>query len=159
MKILWYILLTTLHLFASQTEVLSYAYYLDETHTWSVEDAYAHKERFTPLTRDKESLGFQDKTVWLYVKVKNNSEALSPNLMVFAYAQHDNLTVYKYADEKIAQTYTTGDLQDFNTREVDTYNFAIPYSIEANNSKEMMFKIVSNSSLNPLGNNSPTLGS
>ncbi|MFK5976968.1 MAG: 7TM diverse intracellular signaling domain-containing protein [Sulfurovum sp.] len=148
MKILIYLWVSTLFIFAQNIEVVSYDYYIDASNTWKVEDAYAHKSDFSPLTLKNQSLGFRRETVWVYVKVKNITNIPLDNILVFPYPQHDNLSVYKYTDGKIQQSYITGDLHHFDTRELPSHDFAIPYTVEANNTKELLFKIQSSSALN-----------
>lgn len=148
MKFILYLWLFTFYLYGQDVEVLSYTYHIDTTNTWKVDDAYAHKKEFNLLTTKDESLGFKTKNIWIYVKVKNPNPTLSKNVMVFSYPLHDNITVYKYINGKVSTHYTTGDLNDFDTREIQTYNFAIPYVLKSYESKEFLFKIKSNSSLN-----------
>lgn len=148
MKFLLYLWLSSLFIFAQDVQLLSYDYYLDTSNTWNEEDAYSHKDDFTPLTLKNQSLGFRKQTAWVYVKVKNSSDKPSDNIVVFPYPQHDNLTVYKYSNGKVQQSYTTGDLHDFDSREIPSHNFAIPYRVEANDTKELLFKIESSSALN-----------
>ncbi|MDQ7047564.1 MAG: 7TM-DISM domain-containing protein [Sulfurovum sp.] len=148
MKLLLYLCLTSIFLFAQNVKVVSYDYYLDASNTWEEKDAYAHKEDFAPLTLKNQSLGFRKQTAWVYVKVRNSSETASDNILVFPYPQHDNLTVYKYTDGKVQHAYTTGDLHHFDSRELPSHNFAIPYTVEANSTKELLFKIESSSAFN-----------
>ncbi|MEA2029251.1 MAG: 7TM diverse intracellular signaling domain-containing protein [Campylobacterota bacterium] len=148
MKFLLSLWLTSLFIFAQNVEVVSYDYYLDVSNTWEERDAYAHKDDFAPLTLQNQSLGFRNQTAWVYVKVKNSSDAPLDNIVVFPYPQHDNLSVYKYSNGKVEQSYTTGDLHPFESREIASHTFSIPYRVEANSTKELLFKIESNSSLN-----------
>ena len=110
MKFLLYVCLTSIFLFAQNVEVVSYDYYLDASNTWEVDDAYANKDAFSPLTLKKQSLGFRKQTAWVYVKVKNSTHTPSDNILVFPYPQHDHLSVYKYTHGKVQQAYATGDL-------------------------------------------------
>lgn len=148
MKFLVYLCTMTLFLYGQEAEVRSYTYYVDASNTWKVEDAYIHKNDFSPVTRKDKSLGFKEGTVWIYVKVKNRTNAPTHNVIVFPYPQHDTLTVYRYTKGILHTSYVTGDLHHFDTREVNAHYFAIPYVIQAHNTKELLFKIKSNSSLN-----------
>ena len=148
MKFLWYLLFLTLYVAAQGTEVLSYKYHVDTTNTWSIKEAYAQKENFKPITPENESLGFRNDSVWVYVNIKNNQDTALSNFMVFSYPLHDNLIVHAYNKEKLVEEYTTGDLHRFDTRKEDTGLFTIPYKLEVNGSKEWLFNIRSQSSLN-----------
>ena len=148
MKFLWYLLFLTLYVTAQGTDVLSYKYHVDTTNTWSVKEAYAQKENFRPITSKNESLGFRSDSVWIYVKVKNNQDIILSNLMMFSYALHDNITVYEYNNDTLIKESITGDLHRFDTRRVQTHLFTIPYQLDTNSSKEWIFKITSESSLN-----------
>ncbi len=148
MKFLVYLWAMTLFLYGQGVDVLSYAYHIDDSGTWEVKDAYAHKDDFTPLAANNPSLGFKSETVWIYIKVKNPTNTSSANVIEFAYPQHDNLSVYKYHKGMIEEHYVTGDLHTFDTREVQNHAFVVPYTVQGNDNKEFLFKIKSNSSLN-----------
>ena len=148
MKFLVYLWGMTLFLYGQGVEVLSYAYHIDAAGTWEVKDAYAHKDDFTPLAGKNPSLGFKSETVWIYIKVKNSTTIPSANVIEFAYPQHDNLNVYKYHKGAMEEHYVTGDLHPFDTREVQSHVFVVPYTLQGNDMKEFLFKIKSNSSLN-----------
>ncbi len=146
---LWvYFFACSLSLWASGVEVVERSYYLDTSRTWTVDDAYQNKDLFTAFTRETESMGFSRAKVWVYVKVKNIEPETSQHMLSFPYPLHDILKVYKYKDAKLVEHYTTGDLTAFSTRKVQSHNFVIPYTLQAHESKELLFMIDSRSSLN-----------
>jgi two-component sensor histidine kinase len=148
MRYIFILLLWTATIFGQNVTVLEKNIYIDAEHSWTENDAYKNKDKFIPLATNKESLGFSESTVWLYVKVKNNTDKFSHEVIEFVYPLHDYLDVYAYESATLVDSYSTGDHRDFNTREVETNNFVIPYMLAVGEEKEFIFKINSTSSLN-----------
>ncbi len=137
-----------LHLFSQEVEVQATSYYVDASKSWDVEAAYANKSQFRSLTADNASLGFNKGTVYIYIKVKNLSSHYNAQVAEFPYPLHDSITVYEKKQGSFVKLYETGDLLGFDTRKVESNDFVIPYTLEASQTKELMFVLRSNSSLN-----------
>jgi len=148
MKMLLLFLTLSLSLFADNIEVLASSYYVDHSGKWTIQDAYKNKNTFTPINNKNASLGFSDGIVWIYVKLHNKTALSSSNMIEFPYPLHDYITMYEYTNGTVKEHVETGDLTPFDTREVKTNDFAFPYVLKADETKEILFKIRSHSSLN-----------
>jgi len=142
------ILLFILPSYAEDIQLLESKYTIDDARKLSIETAYAEKKHFKKLMYNDTSLGFNDARVWIYIKIKNPTAQELSNVVKFHYPLHDYITVYEYKDSKLLNKYLTGDLTNFDTRKIKTNTFVIPYTIQANETKEIMFRIDSDSSLN-----------
>lgn len=147
-KIIYLFLALSFSLFADNIEVIVSSYHVDHSGQWTVEDAYKNKNTFSPINNKNASLGFSGGAVWIYVKVHNKTKLDSSNMIEFPYPLHDYITMYEYINGKFKERTPTGDLTDFDTREVLTNDFVFPYLLKANETKELFFKINSHSSLN-----------
>jgi len=141
-----FILIITLN--AQDITVLSSSFYIDKSHMQNVDDIYAKRASFTQFNKKNTSLGFRQSPVWIYIKLKNTTNDKSYGVIRFSYPLHDFIYVYKYRNSKIYENYLTGDLTDFDTRKIKTGRFVIPYSTAPNETKEILMKIDSQSSLN-----------
>jgi two-component sensor histidine kinase len=133
---------------AEDIQVLNSSFYLDKNHAQSVDDIYAKRASFTKFNEKNKNLGFKLTPVWIYVKLKNITKEKSYGVIRFSYPLHDFIYVYKYRNSKIYENYLTGDLTDFDTRKIKTSRFVVPYSMAPNETKEILMKIDSQSSLN-----------
>jgi len=147
LKYLFFLLYCTLTLQA-QHGYVEQSYFLDIKHTMNADDIYSKKVALTPITKNNTTLGFRKDTVWIYVRVNNNEKKQLSNIIQFTYPLHDFIDVYIYDKNKLSEHYLTGDLTKFQTRKIRTSKFIIPYTIESNETKIIIFKINSQSALN-----------
>ena len=134
--------------FGQEVQVLESKYTIDVDRKLSIESAYKEKDHFRNLIYDEISLGFSEARIWIYLKIKNPTDHEQSNVIKFPYPLHDYITVYEYQDSKLVDQYLTGDLTNFDTRKIKTNTFVIPYTIQAGETKEIIFRIDSDSSLN-----------
>lgn len=134
--------------FAEEIQLLESKYTIDVDRKLTIESAYTEKFHFRELKHDDTSFGFSDARIWVYIKIKNITDHELSNVVKFPYPLHDYITVYEYQDSKLIDKYLTGDLTNFDTRKIKTNTFVIPYTIQAHETKEIMFRIDSDSSLN-----------
>ncbi|MDQ7084089.1 MAG: sensor histidine kinase [Sulfurovum sp.] len=122
------------------------SYYIDEERAYTIETIQHYLDKFEVKTDT--SFGLRTEPIWIYLKLFNPTDKKSKNVIRFPYTLLDYIYVYEYQDDVLLRNYTTGDLTPFDTREINTNDFVIPYSIEAQQSKEFIFKIDSSSALN-----------
>lgn len=134
-------------LFADNLKIIS-KYYLDSNNSYTTENIYENVNQFVPLSKEFNNFGLTQDTVWIYAKVTNNSNEKSKNIINFPYPLLDYILVLNLKDGKVISKYLTGDLVKFDSREIKTSSVAVPYTIEANETKEFLFKINSKGALN-----------
>ncbi len=143
------ILLLFTSLYAKESKIsIEKAYYIDKNKTLSVEDIAKNRVQFHPLNADNASFGFKDATIWIYLTIKNNTDKHLNQVVYFPFPLHDYLHVFKYKNAQLVQEYITGDMTNFNTREIIDNKFVIPYQLSPGEKKTIIFKINSQSSLN-----------
>lgn len=133
---------------AQDTTVHAYKYYVDDSHTLNSHTAYQQHTQFIDATSTNTSLEFNQATIWMYMKVQNTSTKKTSNVIHLPYALHDSITYYTIEASHPVFQYTIGDLVPFNVRKMNNNDFAIPYILESNETKEILIKINSASSLN-----------
>ena len=121
-------------------------HYLDSNNELSVEEIYKLKEKFTNI--EDNSFGLTGATLWIYVKVENLTKEESSHVIELPYALLDYVRVMEYKNQTLLKEYLTGDLTSFDTREVSTNDFVIPYELEPYESKEFILKVDSAGALN-----------
>jgi len=147
-KILLFFILFYNYIYANSIEILESKYFLDSQHSYTINQAYKNKDSFLPFAYEKQNFGLREDSLWLYIKVKNTSLHQTKNMIEFLFPLHDYIEVIEYSNGQIIDKYTTGDLTKHSTRRINTNNFIIPYTIDANQTKEFLFKIDSKSTLN-----------
>jgi len=124
------------------------SYFIDVENTYTSENIYEHREQFSTLTKNNNAFGFRSHTVWIYLKLTNEGKESIANVVEFPYPLLDYLEVLEYEEGVLTQSYTTGDLTNFNTRKEESNTFVIPYTLEAHSSKELMIGVSSKGPLN-----------
>lgn len=147
MKLLLSLLIFAIFLFGDNVKVLESKYLLDANHTYTTDDIYAQKSKFSDYSYSDASFGFKQDTLWIYFKLKNTTSKNQSNVIEFLYALHDYIYVMEYSKGKIVDQYLTGDLTKHNTRKIDVNHIVIPYTLKPNEEKEFIFKIDSKSNL------------
>ncbi len=128
-------------------EIIESKYLLDKEHAYTIENIYEKKNTFLEFAYSADTFGYTDDTLWLYIKLKNTTNKDQSNVIKFLYALHDYIYVLEYKNSQVIDEYLTGDRTRFNTRKIDTNSIAIPYKIEANETKEFILKVNSKSNL------------
>ncbi len=125
-------------------------YLIDKEDAYTAHTIYEHRDQFTTLTKNKSAFGFLPHTVWIYLKVLNNTKEPVSNVVEFPYPLLDYVEVLQYKKGTLTEHYITGDMTDFDTRKEDSNTFVIPYTVEANSTTELMIGIRSKGALNLL---------
>ncbi|XPV70364.1 MAG: 7TM diverse intracellular signaling domain-containing protein [Halarcobacter sp.] len=147
MRFIFLILLYMINLSANSISIIESKYFLDKQHSYTTENIYKNKNKFTPYNYENATFGFKKDTIWLYFKVKNNTNIKQENLIEFLYRLHDYIYIMEYKDGQVIDQYLTGDLTKHNTRKIDSNDLLIPYTLDKNETKEFIFKINSDSNL------------
>jgi two-component sensor histidine kinase len=147
-KIYYFILLLFLKTALFANTNIEQHYFIDKDARYTTKNIYENRDKFSPLERFKSGFGLQNRTIWLYVKCENNSDAFQSNIIEFPYPLLDYIEVLEYADGALRDNYLTGDLTNFSTRKESSNMFVIPYELGANETKEFIFKVNSEGALN-----------
>jgi len=123
-------------------------YYLVTDNKFDSSIIYEKRGDFLEFSNKNNAFGLESKTVWLYIKITNNSKNKKSNIIEFPYPLLDYINVLEYEKGILIDDYLTGDLTKFDTRKVNSNTFVIPYEIQANSSKEFIFAINSKGTLN-----------
>ena len=141
-------LLVFTYLHAESMTSIKKIYFIDKNSTHTIKDISKNKELFHKLDTNNASFGFKNATVWIYLTIKNNTEKHLSKVMYFPYPLHDYIHVFKYKNSKLDADYITGDMTNFDTREIIDNKFIIPYKLSPKETKIIILKINSQSSLN-----------
>ncbi len=134
-------------LLANSVDILDARYTLDTHHTHSVHTVYGDIAHLKTFEYTSATFGFRDDTLWIYIKLQNTLPHEASNMIEFLYALHDYVHVYEYNHGTLVDNYLTGDMTPHHTRKIDTNHIVIPYTLQANEIKEFIFKIDSQSDL------------
>lgn len=148
MKFIFLLLLSLSGLMANQEVTIKELYYFDYNNSQNINTVLKNQDVFHSLNNSNASFGFNDTTVWIYIKIKNNTQKNISNVTYFPYPLHDRIHVYKYDKFSLKKEYITGDLTKFSTRELPDNKFVIPYTLSPNGTKTIILKINSQSALN-----------
>lgn len=147
MRLIIFLVFLVSSIFGSDLKIES-KYFLDSTNTFTIENIYKNKDKFTKSTLENTNFGLTSDTIWIYCKITNSTDKLSSNVLQFPYPLLDYIHILEYVDEKLQTSYITGDLTNFNTRKLDSNDFVFPYSLNPHETKEFIFKVNSEGALN-----------
>ena len=128
-------------LFANNVEILESRYVLDANHTLNAAAVYEKKATLSNFDYPSAAFGFSNDTLWIYIKLRSNTDREASNVIEFLYAQHDFLHVYEYDHGQLTDDYLTGDMTPHRSRKIDTNHLVIPYTLPAGGIREFIFQI------------------
>ncbi|MDQ7068381.1 MAG: 7TM diverse intracellular signaling domain-containing protein [Sulfurimonas sp.] len=124
------------------------SFFIDKESAVTSQNVYNFRDVFSPLSDDNNAFGFVSSTVWIHLKFTNKTDTTQSNIIEFPYPLLDYIEVLEYKDEKLIQSYLTGDLTNFDTRKEESNTFVIPYKLQEFSSKEFIIGISSQGPLN-----------
>jgi len=124
------------------------SFIIDKESAYTHENIYENRDKFSPLKKGKNAFGFLSSTVWIHLKLTNDSKESQSNIVELPYPLLDYIEVLEYENGVLIQNYTTGDLTNFDTRKEESNTFVIPYKLQALSSKELIIGVSSKGPLN-----------
>jgi len=148
---------------SKQTEQVNVAsamlFYEDTTSNKSIDEIRALAgNKWTAIPDSNPNFGFTDSTIWLYFSVTNEGEQPLPLVAHIDYALLDNVEFFSVSpagngtsstgtdtstddETAIHDYYSVGDKKPYNSRPIDFPTFAIPFSLNAYEQKEIFISI------------------
>lgn len=113
------------HAETAQDNTYQYSYYEDKTNSASAEDLNRSGVSYIPSSGNSISLGFVPYPVWMKIDLPKIERE---QLIIIENAHLDDLELYLFSDNKIIQTYFSGDLKPFQNRALNYnyFNFIVP---------------------------------
>lgn len=140
-------LVYSLPVFAQNVKI-EQKYFLDQNNSYYIDNIYENKDIFIDIKPQNTTFGLRNETVWLYLKIENQTSEFKSNVIEFSYPLLDYIYVLKYKDGEIVDKYLTGDLTPFNSRKVNSHTFVIIDSLASKQIHEYIFKVNSQGALN-----------
>ena len=137
--------LVTLH---AQESSVSISLYEDADSVLKRDSAYMMRQTFDAYDGKKKNFGFSSSTIWVYIQLINHSDTQQEKAIVLPYPHLDFIHVYNYQDQRLKDSYLTGDRTSFTSRKTDSEKFILPVVLQAGESKEVLIQMYTEGALN-----------
>lgn len=122
-------------------------YFLDEKNYLTTENIWQNIDKFKLM--DKHNFGFKSSAnVWILIQFDNRTNNERSGIVHLPYSSLDYIEVTEYTNNKLSDQYIIGDRVPFENRQIMTNGFAIPYTLKAEQSKDIVLKINTEGALN-----------